>query len=61
MALGPLGEGPWRARMWDEQDRERNLQDREAERKRILREREMSFFDQGQSAVDEGRYDRAIS
>ncbi len=44
-----------------DRERERERQDREAERKRAERDRENSYFDQGVSAIDQARYDRAIT
>jgi HEAT repeat protein len=71
MGLGPLGPGPigpGPVGPWDEQDREQERQDREreqrdreAERARAERDRETSLYEQGNNALYEGRYDRAVA
>ena len=45
----------------DQQDREREMKDREAERKERERQREAELYEQGQEAMDQSRWDRAIN
>ena len=45
----------------EKQDREREMKEREAERKERERQREAELYEQGQEAMDQSRWDRAIN
>ena len=59
-----LGPGPWddaQDREAERQDREREQKDREMQRARAERDRESSLYEQGNNALYEGRWDRAVT
>jgi HEAT repeat protein len=60
VGIGPLGPAPFLAAL-SEQDREQERQERDAQRRQMERDREIQFYDQGTNALDEGRWDRAVS
>jgi HEAT repeat protein len=75
MGLGPMGPTPlfayageWQDRESDQQDREREQRDREREQKereiqraQAERDRESSLYEQGNNAIYDGRWDRAVT
>ena len=59
-----LAPGPWydaQDREAERQDREREQKDREMQRARAERDRESSLYEQGNNALYEGRWDRAVT
>jgi HEAT repeat protein len=60
IAMAP---NPWFAqdREIERQDREREMRDREMARAQAERDRESSLYEQGNNALYEGRWDRAVS
>ncbi len=71
MGVGPIGPGPMvfamrgfsdgQDREAERQDREREQRDRELERARAERDRESSLYEQGNNAIYEARWDRAVN
>ena len=63
MAPMMIGPGPWydgQDREAERQDREREQKDRELQRAQAERDRESSLYEQGNNALYEGRWDRAV-
>ncbi len=58
-----IGPGPWyegQDREAERKDREREQKDRELQRAQAERDRESSLYEQGNNALYEGRWDRAV-
>ena len=61
MKLGPGAGFDYQDREAERQDREREQKEREIQRAQAERDRESSLYEQGNNAIYEGRWDRAVT